>query len=462
MSGNGRNGKGVVAGGTALMVVVGLLVAFAGSASAAPVTPAASATAAWAYGGSNSTSGTITFGNLTATWNTSVGVDVIFNATPTGPNTVELQAQRTIGVTITVGLTSPNGSIALSYHAVEVDNAYANLTNDSTVLVGASEVPALGIVNSSFHGTASLAESAVIQGSGQKIAGYLNASADARAGVSFSPALGVLPLNLTNVTSWSSSANATPSASWNVSYNYALYGINNTTASGGKTVAGAWNATGPVYLNGQVIVLGVPHFHDHLPRVGILVTLSGPAELYDGFILIPHGFDIFGAGHHAYDNESIANVSISSDELFLSHGKVAATALTASQVTVGSSGGSEPLASTATAANPGSSVVAQPMSVSAAQSQAKCLQFGCAASGPWFSGLVAAAVIGGLIAAVAGTVGVVEWRSYARRKNRSTQLVGGYGESLANGIPPSVAGAPAAPPAPIGGPEGLQGPGRQG
>ncbi|MGP8077681.1 MAG: hypothetical protein ACLQD8_08150 [Thermoplasmata archaeon] len=468
MSGKAGSKRRIVAAGTALMVVVGLLAAFAGTVSAAPVAPAGSATVAWAYGGQNASGGSEDLGHhVTATWSASVGVDVIFNATPTVANTTELEAQRTVGVTIQIVITTPNGSLAFNYKALETDTAYANITNASSVNVSGAMVPALGIDNSSFHGTASLAESLVAKFTQLTASAYLNVSASANAQVQFAPALGLVPLNLDGVTAWSSNATASPSANWNISYAYAFHGWNNTTATGQKYLAGSWVTSGPIYLNGQVFTLGLPAFRDHAPRVGILLTVSGPANIYDGFIVIPRGFDLFGGAPHDYSSESMSNVTISGEALYLNTGHVRATSLTASKLTVGGADGKVPLvvapktpsAVPATSAI-GGSVVAQPESVSAAQSQSNCLVHGCSSAAPWFSGLVAAALIGALIAAVVGTVGVVEWRSYARRKNRATQLVGGYGEGLTGGLPSAVV-QPPAPAPPVSGPSNNDGPARQ-
>jgi hypothetical protein len=470
---NGKAGmkRGMLAAGTALLMVVGLFAAFAGSASAAPVHTDSSATVAWAYGGENSSSGSITIGKLSASWSTSIGVVVILNATPTVANTTELEEQRTVGVSIAISLSGPNGSIAFNYHATEQDKAFANVTNDSTVYVAGAPVAALGIDNSSFHGQAALSESLVAKGLTQHASAYLNASAHANASVEFTPALGLIPLNLHGVSTWNSTANATPSANWRIAYHYAFHGWNNTTKIGMGGANGSWEPGSPVQVNltGQVFAVGLPHFHDHQARLGVVLTVQGPANIYEGFIVLPRHFDVFGGGHQSYDQKSMSNVTISGDMLFVNSGRVGAQSLTASEVTVGGQGGAQPLLASPVgpAVFPavsavGSTVVAQPESVSAAQSQSHCLEVGCPGSAPWFSGLVAAAVIGGLIAAVAGTVGVVEWRSYARRKNQARRLVGGYSEGLASGFPPAVGPSPSSPvqpPAP--GPSNIEGPGRQ-
>ncbi|HTW40371.1 MAG TPA: hypothetical protein VMF04_05925 [Thermoplasmata archaeon] len=469
MSGNDGTKRGLVAASTALLVVVGLLAAFGASASAAPVHTDSAATTAWAYGGGNSASGSLTLGKLSASWNVSVDVVVIFHATPTVANTTELEEQRTLGVSVQVSLSEPNASLNYHYHAVEVDTAYANVSNDSTVYVGGAPVAALGIDNASYHGTATLAESLVATAPGKMLSAYLNVSADAKANVAFSPSLGVVPLDLTGVSSWNSSANATPSASWNFSYNYAFHGWNNTTASGHHVRGGNWTASGPVALHGEVVTFGVPTFRDHTPRTAIVISVTGPATIYEGFLVVPHGFDIFGGGPQPYSHESMSTVAVSKDMLFVTTGRhLGVNSLSASEVTVGGTqGAAQPMIATPNAAAipsagmMGTSVVAQPESVSAAQSQANCIQNGCGST-PWFSGLLEAAVIGGVVAAVAGTVGVVEWRSYARRKNQARQLVGGYSEGLASGFPPAASVPPTpSPQAPTSGPTEIEGPNRQ-
>ncbi|MFY9717949.1 MAG: hypothetical protein WAK40_08500 [Thermoplasmata archaeon] len=469
MSGKAGTKRGLAATGAAFMVVIGLLVAFGATASAAPVHADGSAKVAWAYGGTGSSNGSITIGALTASWSAAINAVVILTATPTVANTTELEEQRTIGVTLQVSWSAPNGTLTYNYHATEADTAFANITNDSTVYAGGFAVPALGLDNSSFHGSASLAESLVAKTPGKTASAYLNASGTANAAVDFTPALGLIPLHLAGVTDWNSTADVTSAANWNFSYSYAFHGWNNTTGAGGKARNGSLNASGPVSLNGQIVILGLPHFRDHVVRIGILLTVSGPANLYEGFLLVPRGFDPFGGARHIYSSDSMSNVTISGDLLFVNPGRVAVTSLSASEVTIGGAKGAQPMLASAgpvvsipASTGVGTSVVEQPESVSAAQSQAHCIQAGCPGAGPWFSGLVAAAVIGALIATVVGTVGVVEWRSYARRKNQARQLVGGYSEGLSSGFPPASA-LPPTPPARTGpsGPSTVEGPGRQ-
>jgi hypothetical protein len=465
---NGTKQRIAAVGATVLMVA-GLFLVFAGTSAAAPVSAAASGSVsagpAWAYGGTNTTSGTESIGPVNVSWTVTVGADVIFTATPTVANTTELHAQRTVGVSIALTVTGPKGTLTYNYKAVEADSAFANVTNASRVDVSGSMVPALGIDNASFHANASLTEAAVAKGTHASAGAYLNATAVAEAKVGFVPSLGVVPLNLTGVSSWNSTAEASPSAAWNVSFNYHLRGWNGTNASGAVTHNGSWKASGPVDLYGQVYAGELPRFHDHGDRLGIVIVVTGPADLYDGFIVVPHGFDPFGGAAQPYADHSMSDVAVSGETQFVTRGHLGVRSFSAGEMRFGGASGAVPLVAPATAQpignGVGGAVVEQPESVSTAQSQSHCLQFGCSGAAPWFSGLLAAAVIGGLIAAVAGAVGVVEWRSYARRKHRATQLVGGYGETLANGVPPAVANPPVPAPSAPSGPSIESGPGRQ-
>jgi hypothetical protein len=459
-------------GGASLLMVAALLTTFVGGASAAPVSPSASSTVAWAYGGTNSSSGSITVGTTSLSWSVTAGVAVIFNATPTVANTTELQVQRTVGLSVQLSLSTANGSASFTLKGVEVDNAYANVTNASQVDANGTMVPALGLINSSISAKASLNEALVGSNGSTSAFAYLNVSGAAQGAVQFAPALGLVPLNLTGITEWNSTAIATPSAAWNYSWDFAYRGWNGSSGHGGANGSGAWNSTGPVDLSGMVVSMPWAHFHDHALRTAIVLMVAGPADLYDGFLLVPHGFDLFGGQHHDFDAESVSTSAISGHEVFVTGGHLQVTSFSASHVAFGAStppialspmGGAVPAVSSPASAGTTGSVLAQPESVSTAQSQSHCLQFGCSAAGPWYGGLAGAALVGALIAAVVGTVGVIEWRSYSRRKTAKNQLVGGYSEGMVHGVPPGAVqpSTPATHLPSTGGPEAPTGPGPQ-
>ena len=200
----------------------------------------------------------------------------------------------------------------------------------------------------------------------------------------------------------------------------------------------------------KVQLESAPVFHDGKDRTAIVLVVQGVFDNYDGFIFVPHAFDLFGTAAHNYDATSLGSAGISAQTLYVSSGSNGPS-VTAASTTFGANDQSvnalaTPVSQVAPAAgtpSPSGSVLAQPMSVAAANAEANCLTNGCggaaAASGP--SDLLLIAVVGIAVALVVGTVGVIEWRSYARRQSQKG-LVGGYGESWPNGVRPASAVSP--------------------
>jgi len=449
----------IIALGMAALVGLALGPALAGTASAAPVQPAsANAADQWAYGGQGYSNGTTTLESATVTWNATFGWTVIYTATNTSPTTVMLEEQRTVGISLLVTLTSPNVTGSYTYHASETDVAFVNLTNASTVHVAGQPVPALGIDNESLAVDAAVDQAVHVNAFGLSHSAFLNISGVAQGSVQFAPSLGLIPLNLTGVTEWNSSSITTPQASWDITYDWAEYRWAGATTSGSGSAVGNWTASGPIYVTG--FLAAVTHvWDDHQPRVGILLVVQGPVDAYDGFILVPHAFDLFGGAAHTYDSDSLGSASVGSGEgqtLFVSETPrgpmvtAAETTFGATAVPVGaaavlgqSSTGPSPAASSD--ASPSAAVYGQPMSVAQAQAENACLTTGCgpAASGG-FGALLGIAALALAVVAVVGTVSVIEWRSYARRRSQKA-LVGGYGESWTNGPPAGSLEAPSAP-----------------
>jgi len=441
----------VTATGVVLLLAFVAIPALSGSASAAPVMSTASTNPAtqWAYGGQGWSNNTLQFGNVTITWDAAFGWTVVFTVTPTTPGTWMLEEQRTVGITISVTYTGPILHATYSYHGQEVDTAFANLTNQSAVYVNGQPVPALGIDNASASVAASFSEAVSKTIHGLTAGASLDVAGVAHASTSFSPSLGLIPLDLMGVNEWNSSATASPSASWNVSYSWTDTGFNGTTGSGSGSKVGGLSATGPVSLTGYKLTVTPPVFRDSKSRTAILLVVQGPFDNYDGFIFVPHAFDLFGTAVHVYDSTALGSAGISAETLYVSSGP-GGLSVTAASTTFGTSTQSvnalaTPVSQVSPAASPSSpsgTVVGQPMSVAQANAEANCLTNGCggaAAAGPFGAPLVALVAVA--VAVVVGTVGVIEWRSYARRQSQKG-LVGGYGESWPNGVPPAAALSP--------------------
>jgi hypothetical protein len=252
---------------------------------------------------------------------------------------------------------------------------------------------------------------------------------------------------------WNSSSTASPSVSWTINYAWADLGWNGTTRSGAGSLAGNWSAQGPVSVTGLKVTVVHP-FSDHRARTGVLLIVQGPVDAYDGYLLIPHAFDLFGGAAHPFDSVSFGSASVGSGQgetLYVTQGARGPVIGAAD-----SDFGATPWASSALApptsgpsptvdSSPAATVQGQPMSVAAAQAESACLTNGCGGSASAVpSALLGIAVIALAVVAVVGTVSVIEWRSYVRRRNQKS-LVGGYGESWTNGVPPAPAQSPSPP-----------------
>ena len=445
----------VVAAGIALLMAFVAVPALSGAASAAPVTSAAatSPSTTWAYGGSGSWSGTTTLGTgATITWNSTYGLTVVFTLTPVAGavGTWTLEEVRTVGMTVTATYSGPVVQAKYTYQGSEQDVGFANITNQSMVYVSGQAVPALGIENASASVVASLSEAISKTVAGHTASASLAVQGHGNAATSFSPSLGLIPLNLTGVNAWNSTATGSPSASWVVNYQWNDQGYNGTTASGNGSKSGSLSGTGTVTLNGfKVHPVFAPIFPDGKPRTAVVIVVQGVFDNYMGFIWIPHAFDLFGSASHAYDSVALGSGAISADTLYVGSGATGPT-VTGAESTFGANDASVNTlaapqngpAPAASSGGPGGTVPAGPMPVSQANAEASCLLNGCGSA-------TAAAPLGGLLVAtigvavvvVVGTVGVIEWRSYARRKSQKG-LVGGYGESWPNGVPPAASLSP--------------------
>jgi hypothetical protein len=458
----------LVLSAVAALVAMAVVPAVAGTASASPAPNATvDPSNQWAYGGMGYSNGSITFGQATLTWNASFGWTVVFTETNTSNTTFQLEEQRTVGISVGATLTAPETTAHYKYHGQEVDVGFANLTNDSTVYVNGSPVPALGLLNDAVSAKGSIAESISVTHANVTRSASLSVNAQGNFQASFTPALGLIPLNLSGVSAWNSTATVHPSGAWNITWAWDNNGFGNGNGTGTGNASGTFGTTGTVDLSGHVLGFPVPTFADHKFRTAIVLFVQGPLGqyvLYDGFILTPPAFALFGAGVHGYNSEALGSASIASQDLYVSSsprgpmvtaGETSFGAANTAVAGIGVQGapsGSSPAVSSAPAAN----VQGAPMTVPAAQAEASCLTGGCGgasgATGPAGSGLVVL-VVALAVVAIVGSVGVIEWRSYARRRarNNNSQLVGGYAEQWPNGVPPAAAGS--APPA-LSGPEG--------
>jgi hypothetical protein len=420
------------------------------SASAAPGPLVAANTAAtqqWAYGGEAWQNGTVILSSSEYNYSAFFGWTVILSATPTGANTLALEAQRTMAATLSVNYCTPQCSsptlqATFNLKAQETDVGFANLTNQSTVYESGVAVPAVGLINDSAASQSQLSENLQVTSGGHTASRTLTATGHSNSSLAFSPALGLVPLNLSAATSWNSTAQFTAQGAWLINYAWSATTLSGISTTGTGTANGTVQRSGEVNLTGYV--LGMVHLRNQTVVPAILLVVQGPFDDYDGFILVPHAYNMFGAAAHGYDSYGLGGAMVSSASLDGSitggqfHPTAASASFGAQASTVnlpGSTGGASPAANYG---SPGDQVQAQPMSVPAAQQESNCLTNGCGGGAASGLPILPILVIGLAVAAVIGTVSVTEWRVYARRKKQQ-ELVGGYSAELNGGLPPARA-----------------------
>ncbi len=440
---HGRALGWLAAVGVAVLVALAVVPTLSGVASATPAT--ASGPVSWAYCGTGSSTNTVTIGSGTGTWDAMFGWCVIFTATNTTPGTVMLEEQRTVGITISSTWTGTSKQLTYNYHAQEVDAAFANITNRSTVYSNGSPLPALGIDNASAAIRSAITQSISETMGGTTTSASLDVLGWANASIAFTPSLGLIPLDLTGVNEWNSTSTVSGSAEWNITDSWSDMGFGGVTGSGTHSTVGSWSTAGPVSLTGYKLQT-TPVFPDHHARTGVVLIIQGPFDAYDGFVLVPHAFDQFGTAAQPYASRAFGSASIASGETLYVSSTGRGLGITAASQTFDAddtavsalatptTSGNSPAAS----AGPSATVMGEPMSVAQAQAEDNCLTDGCSAAAAAVSGLVVAAIVVLVAVAVAGTVGLIEWRSYVRRRP-PTGLVGGYTESWSNGVPPAGA-----------------------
>ncbi|HEV8049741.1 MAG TPA: hypothetical protein VGP88_04015, partial [Thermoplasmata archaeon] len=455
---------GVVA---AMVLVIPVLAATAGAApvaAAGPTTAAtlnASASQQWAYGGQKWVNVSLQVGNATYQSHAFFGWQVIYTATNTSNSTVELEAQRTMAADLFAQFNGSHVSGNLSVRGVESETGFANLSTTAQVDENGTPTSAIGLTNASTEASANLTESYSLSAGSHSASGHLNVQGSSMSAVSFAPSFGLVPWNVAPNVTWNSSAMYTASGSWSIAYQWANAGIFGTSANGSGNPSGSVTGTGTVSLTGADLGTVTLANGRTVPVIALAVT--GPFDDVDGFILVPHSFEIFGAGDHAWAHGSLAAEDVATDRLDLGldvvhhRAQVVATA-SSYQGTDDSlaSSGSATMTTASSAPSPSTAVVqAQPESVPAAQHDAACLQAEChgasGAAGSVLPLLVVGLVVGLIAVAIIGTVGVVEYRAWSRRKSGG-QLVGGYSQQ----VPSSVTGIPPPPqgPTPPGPPSG--------
>ncbi|HZY91912.1 MAG TPA: hypothetical protein VFG07_03940 [Thermoplasmata archaeon] len=442
-------GGTLVTVGVALMALL-IVPALAAPVQASSVSLATGTSQQWAYGGAKWVNTSLILPNATVTEQSFFGWDVVFTATNTSLTTQAWEAARTMAGYFYVNFTGPSSHGNLSITGWEKDTGFANLTSAASVDQNGSAVPAVGLQNASFENAANLKESLAVTLASGPITGTasdsLTVNGAAHGTVQFTPALGLVPLNLTNGSRWNSSATYSAAGGWGASYTVSHTPFNGTPSSATFNTSGGLTATGSVQLYGAD--LGTVTLRNGLTVPVVAVVWNGPFDDVDGVILIPHDFDMFGNGGHAWDHEGLGVESVATDDLDVHlsadhrHMNVVAAAssfgsgATTLPVSAAVSSGAGP---TALASSTSPTVVqAQPEDVAQAQQNAACLTGGCAGSGParsLFGLVVGLAVLGAAIACLVGLVLYLRQRRGGRGPTTPTPPPGATGVSPPGEVP---------------------------
>lgn len=434
------------------LVVLALLVAPAISvtAVAAPVTPAGTASQQWAYGAEKWVNVSVDLPNATYTETAFFGWQVIFTATNTSNTSQMWEVNRTVAADFFAQYCQPNCSAPTSFGNLSVvgkeqDAGFANLTDAASVYSNGSAIAAVGLSNAAFENAASLNESMRFGISSGPVtgntSGAFEVSGAAHGAVAFTPALGLVPLNLSAVTDgWNSTSAFAASGAWNLAFTASRTPFNGTPSTYSASSNGSIATSGTVSVRGGEFGHEMLHDGDDAPAIGL--TWSGPFDVVDGVILIPHDFDLFGDGSHSWGNDQLGGENFATSQLDVQldgahHLELVAAATDYSSQDDSFAPGAAPTPM-ANPVGPTSSptvVQAQPEPVPQAQHSAACLAGGCPSgaspgASPMSGSLIALVVVG---LAVVSLVGL----AFALRGRR-----GGRGPS-----PPAGAyGAPGAPP----------------
>jgi hypothetical protein len=407
----------------AVVTLVGILLT--PSLGAGSASPATSATSTWAYGGNRwaNISGTAPGGNGSFALREFLGVQVVLTQTNTSATTFELTANRTIVGQVSAtycrpNCQSPTESAFLTVRAWEVVDATANFTTTSSVVGPHGPVPAVGIVNSSVRSSANVTERGVVNVSGplggHSASLFLGVHASVHAALQFTPALGLVPTNLSATPTWSAASSYTGSGAGAIAYRFVHTTFAGVTTTAGNSTRFSANASGHVSVQGST--LDPVLLDGGIDSTAIRLSVSGPFAAREGFMLLPSGADVFG-GHGDWESQSAGGQTASTDAVDYqgsarSHvGIVASTTVfagTANEVTSAS-----PVAIGGPAASSGTTTLqAQPETAAQATGQGACLLSStCGSSGgkagshtAFGPAIIVGVAVVGLIAVVVGLV----------------------------------------------------------
>lgn len=413
-----RAGATAVALGVIMLTLVSVPIS---SASPVPGTGVVgSSGTVWAYGGTHN--GSVDWqgqhGQFIGT--ASYGFSTILTQTNTSNSTYSLTENHTVGVSLQLTYCQPNCTSA-RFTAQFDARAWEQWTNvallttaGSVTLANGTSVPALALLQSSTQAAANLSESLTVGANGTtRLVDELFVAVAANASIGFSPALGLIPLNMSSVQSWSASSEFTSMGSWQASYLLVRPFVHsngtsagNLSGEGNVTLFGS-QASGRMHVGGQT-------WNQVVARLGDLTLRHGSRDLglgldlEDGFAFIPRAANIW-SNTGTWGSGLAVTPSADTSEMDVSASAGGHLGFDSAQWRYATNVDQYDVASNASP----SIVQGGPMSPTAAQESAACLTgAGCTgvsagptgpalgAFGPWLIAGLAAAVIAGVLTLV--------------------------------------------------------------
>lgn len=403
------------------------LVALPGLAGASPVTPATIAlggtSTQWAYGAQENVSFSVSANGNTYAFSGTYGLHVIVTRTNTSNTSYTLEVERTMGFHITANVTTPNATVSFTAKAWEQATGFVNVTDAGTVYENGTAVPAVAIQNASTQLSASLSENAQVTASylGHTLtaSASFDASLAGHASIQFTPAIGLVPLHVSNGNSWNSSAAYVLSGGASGKYTLSRTGVTGTTVTNSGNLSSTLSNSGTISLSGQDI--GRITLSNGQTWPVIVIVATGPLHLEEGLLWVPAGADLWGDTQSTLHSQAVASVDTATDRIDAIvdvHGRLTVGAsLTHLTSTPGSTAvGLAQFGTVAAVGTPppggstgGAQIQTQPESVQQARSASQCLVTGCPGSSTGFLSsrlglIVVGAAIIGVVALLAALV----------------------------------------------------------
>ena len=289
------------------VAVVGTLLVSVVAADATPVVASAAPPQHWSYSyqkWDNRTSGN----NSTAVSYT-VAAYYSFQdqitATNTSATTVEMMGVQSVLETLDVlgcapsctGPHVPMYTYNLSVVGTSSKTQYLNFTTNASVsettgTANTTRAPALGITNASSSGQQQLTERSTTTLGNRTIVRTLNETAASHAAVAFTPALGLIPWNLTKNLTWSSRSAFVASGGWTSSFVATLSSKGYTSTHSGND-SGTVNRTGNESVRGKYFAAGPTPRGGNRTVSWIGLRYRGPFDFDNSLFMTAIGSDLF-------------------------------------------------------------------------------------------------------------------------------------------------------------------------